>query len=63
MDFNADKLKQYESVREAMARKYSSMNAIYFGPESTTSIPDNLEGIQKEVNLTSPRRARQLTPG
>jgi len=39
LDFNADKPKQHEAVREAMARKYSSVDESWFGPETVTSIP------------------------
>ena len=38
VDFNADKNKQYEAARKAMARKYSSVDVEFFGPEETTAI-------------------------
>ena len=42
LDFNTDKPKQYEAVRETMARKYSSVDDSWFGPETATSI---LQGV------------------
>ena len=48
LDFNAGKPKQYEAVREAMARKYSSVDESWFGPETVTSIPEDIGDTQKE---------------
>lgn len=50
MDFNADKVKQYQSLREVMAQKYSSIDVNYFGPESTSS-------CNTELNFTLANRA------
>ncbi|PFX21213.1 Membrane primary amine oxidase [Stylophora pistillata] len=50
VDFNADKNKQYEAVRKAMARKYSSGDVDLFGPEETTAIPEDVEeSLRKEL--------------
>ena len=46
VDFNADKTKQYEAVRKAMARKYSSGDVDLFGPEETTAIPEDVDMAQ-----------------
>ena len=43
MDFNADKKKQYEAARKAMAREYSSSDVELFGPEETSAIPEDVE--------------------
>ena len=48
VDFNADQTKQYEAVRKAMARKYSSGDVDLFGPEETTAIPENVEESQRK---------------
>ena len=48
MDFNADKNKQYEAARKAMARKYSSVDVEFFGPEETTAIPEHVESWWKK---------------
>ena len=48
VDFNADKNKQYEAARKAMARKYSSLNIEFFGPEETTAIPKDVEEPQRK---------------
>ena len=37
-DFNANKVKQYEAVRQPIMAKTYSSDASLFGPESTTSI-------------------------
>ena len=57
-DFNANKVKQYEAVRQIMAKTYSS-DASLFGPESITSIllfPYYME-TQKEEFAPNPCRA------
>jgi len=38
IDFNADKIKQYEAVREAMARIYEE-EPTFFGPPVITPMP------------------------
>ena len=43
VDFNADKTKQYEGAMKAMARKYSSGDVDFFGPEETTAISEVVE--------------------
>ena len=48
VDFNADKAKQYEAVRKAMARKYSSGDVDLFGPEETTAISEDVEESQRK---------------
>ena len=48
VDFNADKTKQYQAVRKAMARKYSSGDGDLFGPEETTAIPEDVEESQRK---------------
>ncbi|PFX29295.1 hypothetical protein AWC38_SpisGene5946 [Stylophora pistillata] len=48
VDFNADKNKQYEAVRKAMTRKYSSGDVDLFGPEETTAIPEDVEESQSK---------------
>jgi len=48
LDFNADKPKQYEAVREAMAQKDSSVDESWFGPETVTSILEDIDDTQKE---------------
>ncbi|PFX19771.1 hypothetical protein AWC38_SpisGene15805 [Stylophora pistillata] len=48
VDFNADKNKQYETVRKAIARKYSSGEVDVFGPEETTAIPEDVEESQRK---------------
>ena len=49
MDFNANKVKQYEAVRQAVARKYNSLDINFFAPESTTSIPEDIDEKQASV--------------
>ena len=48
VDFNADKAKQYEAVRKAMARKYSSGDVDLFGPEESTAISEDVEESQNK---------------
>ncbi|PFX19644.1 hypothetical protein AWC38_SpisGene15925 [Stylophora pistillata] len=48
VDFNADKNKQYEAVRNTIARKYSSGDVDLFGPEGTTAIPEDVEESQRK---------------
>ena len=48
VDFNADKAKQYEAVRKAMATKYSSGDVDFFGPEETTAISEDVEESQRK---------------
>ena len=48
MDFNADKVKQYEAVRKAMARKYSPGEVDLFDPEDTTAISEDVEESQRK---------------
>eukprot|EP00112_Aurelia_sp_Birch-Aquarium-sp1_P013134 Seg2779.1 transcript_id=Seg2779.1/GoldUCD/mRNA.D3Y31 product="hypothetical protein" protein_id=Seg2779.1/GoldUCD/D3Y31 len=45
-DFNADKVKQYEAVREAMAKIYAVDNPTFFGPPRVTEL--NKEDCQNE---------------
>ena len=51
VDFNADKTKQYEAVRDAMARKYYAIDVSFFGPETTSPIPEEIEESEKEELL------------
>ena len=51
VDFNADKTKQYEAVRDAMARKYCAIDVSFFGPETTSPIPEEIEESEKEELL------------
>ena len=58
-DFNANKSKQYQAVRKAMARKYSFGDVDLFGPEETTAIPEDFEESQrKELWKKSSQRKR-----
>ena len=49
-DFNADKVKQYEAVREAMARIYEEEPA-FFGPSAITPLPaaDQVDETEMEI--------------
>ena len=50
LDFNTNKTKQYEVVRKAMARKYSSGDADLLGPKEITAIlEDDKETLRKEL--------------
>ena len=40
IDFNGDKVKQYEAVREAMVRSYEKPSPGFFGPPFITPTPD-----------------------
>ena len=46
-DFNADKVKQYEAVREAMARIYED-EPTFFGPPVITPLPAPSDQIDQE---------------
>ena len=51
VDFNADKTKQYEAVKDAMARKYCAIDVSFFGPETTSPISEEIEESEKEELL------------
>ena len=48
MDFNADKSKQNEAVRDPMARKCSSVDVNLLRPETTTAITKDVEESKKK---------------
>ena len=48
MDFDADKSKQYEAERKAMARNYSSGDLDLFGLEETTAIPEDARSLREK---------------
>jgi len=60
VDFNADKNKQYEAARKAMARKYSSLDVEFFGPEETTAIPEDVEEPQRKELVEKVRSEKAL---
>ena len=51
VDFNADKTKQYEAVKDAMAREYCAIDVSFFGPETTSPISEEIEESEKEELL------------
>jgi len=46
VDFNADKVKQYEAVREAMARIYEE-EPTFFGPPVITPMPAPVDQVDE----------------
>ena len=64
--FNANKVKQYEAVREAMARKYSSIDVEMFAPNlagprwARQLTPGWLASCNTELNFTSANRATMV---
>ena len=48
VDFNAEKAKQYEAVRKAMARRYSFGDVNLFRPQETTAIPEDFQESQRK---------------
>ena len=57
VDFNADKTKQYEAVRKAMARKYSSGDVDLFGFIASAINPGWLTSCNTGLKVISAHRS------